>query len=202
MCLGPGSVLCAVCAPLLGPAPDAVLPGVDRALALFSYEGAGRAVVRRLKFSGHRDALGPLAVLLARRVAANCRPDLVTWVPTTRARRRNRGYDQAELLARAVARSLDVPCRPTLRRVGGAQAGRTRDERAAVALVPTRRVGGIVVVVDDVRTTGSSLVVAAAALRRAGADGVVAATIAATPAVAGSGPSSATLPRIDPLQSG
>lgn len=188
VCRSVGPALCPRCAAQLVPPPDQPPPpGLAAAEALFSYEGAGRRVVAALKFHDHRDALEPLAALLAERVAATAVPDLVTWVPTTPARRRERGYDQARLLAAAVAAALGRPCRPTLRRVGAhSQAGRGREERLAArfevagrhrarAAVPT------VALVDDVRTTGGSLAAAAAALRVAGAGTVVGATLAATP---------------------
>src|SRR5436853_66800 len=56
--------------------------------------------------------------------------DVVTWAPTTTARRRQRGFDQAEHLARAVGAALAVPVRPCLiRRAGAAQTGRSAGER-------------------------------------------------------------------------
>jgi predicted amidophosphoribosyltransferase len=163
-------------------------------VALFAYEGAGRAVIARLKFANHRDALAPMATMLA--AAIDAPVDLVTWVPTSAGRRRERGFDQAELIARAVARSLGVPARATVRRTGRSpQTGQGRSQRLTTRFVPRRPVpGSVVAVVDDVRTTGASLVGVARAVRDAGAVGVVGATFAATPR-------SLSLPRVDPLQS-
>ena len=66
--------------------------------------------------------------------------DVVTWAPTTAARRRQRGFDQAELLARALARRLHVPCRRLLLRPpGNAQTGQPLDvRRAGPAFHPAR----------------------------------------------------------------
>lgn len=82
-------------------------PGVDRIRSLFRYEGVGRDLIVRLKYGNARSVLGWLAVGMAALVRAPAAGyDAVTWVPTTRARRRSRGFDQAEILARAVARRL------------------------------------------------------------------------------------------------
>jgi len=81
-----------------------------------------------------------------------------------------------------VARRLDRPCRPLLRRrPGPAQTALDRAGRAATAYDPRRRADGTVLLVDDVCTTGASVRAAAAALRAAGASGVAAAVVARTP---------------------
>jgi ComF family protein len=109
--------------------------------------------------------------------------DAVTWVPLSRKRRARRGFDQAELLARALARRLDVPARRLLvrRRDTREQARATAQERrralrgafSGVGLVPGR-----VLLVDDVVTTGSTVAACASTLRRAGAHRVVVAAAA------------------------
>jgi predicted amidophosphoribosyltransferase len=111
--------------------------------------------------------------------------DVVTWAPTATSRRRRRGYDQAELLARAVAAHVGRPCRPLLRRLdrAGPQTGRPRAERLARAptFVARRRLGGNVLLVDDVVTTGATLHAGATALLVGGASRVQAIAAAATP---------------------
>jgi predicted amidophosphoribosyltransferase len=109
---------------------------------------------------------------------------LVTWAPTTTARRRARGFDHAELLARAVARELQLPVRATLhRRAGPPQTGRPAALRRAGPRFDARRVRlpSRVLLVDDVATTGATVAAAADALRRAGASAVIALTAARTP---------------------
>jgi predicted amidophosphoribosyltransferase len=112
-------------------------------------------------------------------------PDVVTWVPTSPARRRSRGFDQAELLARRVARRLDIAARPLLVHDAGApQTGRSAAERRIGPPLAVRRHARVpphVLLVDDVVTTGATLSAAARALRRAGATQVSAVAAARTP---------------------
>ena len=135
-----------------------------------------------LKFSGSSGPLPWVASRLAERVPT-AGIDIVTWVPTTAAHRRHRGRDQAEAVARAVARQLDLPAARLLRRLPGpTQAGRdAAARRAGPPLVAFGRAPGGLLVVDDVITTGGSVAAAARALRAAGAQRVVAAAVARTP---------------------
>ncbi|MEI2817224.1 MAG: phosphoribosyltransferase family protein [Microthrixaceae bacterium] len=182
LCLRPGPAPCDRCAagvPRAVPAPAP--PGCDDALALFAYVGEGRRLITSLKFGNHRDGVPRLGAALAATVPG--RPDVVTWVPTTAHRRRERGFDHAEVLARAVARRLGCPARRLLRRCDeGHQTGRNRAERrVGPSLAPRHRCPSTVLVVDDVWTTGSSLSAAADALRSVGAQIVLARTLAMTP---------------------
>jgi predicted amidophosphoribosyltransferase len=152
-------------------------------VAALAYKGAGRELVARLKYRNARAAVPFLAV----RMAALVDPaavDVVTWAPTSAARRRRRGFDQARLLARSVARRIGVPCRPLLRRAPGpAQTGRTRTERRrGPVYLPRGRVPARVLLVDDVVTSGGTVAAAARALRDAGAARVHVVVAARTPA--------------------
>jgi competence protein ComFC len=146
-------------------------PGIGACAALFRHDGVGRDLVLASKYRNRRDAMPWIGSTMAALVEEV--PDLVTWAPTAPARRRGRGFDQAELLARHVARALRVPCRPSLSRLPGeAQTGRSAIERRRGVGFRSRPVGGRVLVVDDVVTTGATLAAAAAALRAAGAASV------------------------------
>ncbi len=164
---------------------DLRIEGVDALWAGWSHEGAAAELVRALKYGRVTASVTPIADRMATQVPTAQRPDLVTWVPCSPTRRRERGFDPAELLARALARRLRCPARHLLRRLDDdPQTARTREGRMAGPRLALRRgrLRGLVLVVDDVCTTGSTLRVAAAALRSGGAAAVVAAVATVAPA--------------------
>ena len=181
--LGPAP--CGGCRAALAPPPALPAPpGVTSCAALAAYVGVAREVVARLKYRPNRAALPWLAGRMAA-LAAGTPADAVTWVPTATDRRRRRGFDHGQLLARAVAARLDLPCRPLLRRrPGPAQTGRSRAERLGgppLQVRPGARIPARVLVVDDVVTTGATLTVAAGCLRAGGAHEVHAVVAARRP---------------------
>src|SRR5262245_36240939 len=107
---------CGACIGTMRRAPALPPPaGVDRCASLLLYIGAAREVVARVKYRNARASVAWLATGMAALVDSSS-IDVVTWVPTTRARRRARGFDHGRLLARAVAHRLGLPCVSLLRR--------------------------------------------------------------------------------------
>ena len=172
-CGGIARVLCVKCRAQLF---AMVQPECDTAVVAVAYEGIARRLILNLKYHNRRQIVSVLVELLAQRImqrapniATIC--DVVTWAPTSTARVRRRGLDQAELLARRLARVLDVPCRQLLIKTStNVQTGASREERLRGSVFSARKLGvnSHVMVVDDVVTTGTTLRCAADALRKAG----------------------------------
>ncbi len=157
--------------------------------AAVPFTGRARKVVLGLKYRNRRQVARHLAGLVVNAIVADGAHrglDAVTWAPTSAARRRSRGFDQGELVARHVARQLGVPCRRLLERTGSSatQTGRNRVERLHGPQFKVRPGidGWHVIVVDDVVTTGATLRAAAATLRHGGVAELAMYAVASTPA--------------------
>jgi len=214
LCWGCGGVarrrepLCGGCRGLLRRlAPDPVLLCGVRVWAPVAYSGPARDLVRALKFRGASAVADAMAAQMAANAPAELlaaapaellaavpaellaavpapRPMLVP-VPLHPRRLRRRGYNQAGLIADALARRAGLEVADCLARTGSAatQVGRDRSERRAG---PAGSVGargpvpGRLLLVDDVATTGATLAACAAAARAAGAAEVAALVFART----------------------
>lgn len=114
--------------------------------------------------------------------------DVLTWVPVSRLRKLRRGYDQVELLAKAVGKELGMTPVPTLKkirnnrpqsRLKGAEARRANVLGAYRILENTDVKGKRVALLDDILTTGATAGECARVLLSAGAKEVHCAAMAA-----------------------
>lgn len=162
------------------------LSGFDAAYAYGLYDGQLRQMIRLLKYGKVRTLAGPLGRMLATAAPREYAYDLIVPMPMHWRRRWSRGFNQAELLARVVARSLGAPVTKNVRRrkATPAQAGLTAHQRrsnmsgAFEIRTPTDFRGKRILLVDDVLTTGASAAACARALKQAGAIHVAVLTVA------------------------
>ncbi|NPA92673.1 MAG: ComF family protein [Chloroflexi bacterium] len=171
----------------LCPACRQTPPAFDQARAWALMAGSVRQAVHRLKYRRDWALADVLAVqLLAVVKAHGWEVDAVVPVPLSAARHRERGYNQAALLAFPVALGLGVPYRPhglrrvreTRSQVGLSRAERWANMQGAFAALPQQWHGQTILLIDDVMTTGATMHAAAKALKEAGARRVFALTVA------------------------
>lgn len=154
----------------------------DRGRALYEYDSAAQSIYR-FKYGGRREYAGFYGEQVAECLGGflrDVKPDALIPIPLHRRRRAHRGYNQAELLARALGEEVNVPVYPRL-------LTRVRDTVPQKQLNPAERqnnlkkafhISGndvkskVTVVIDDIYTTGTTMDEAARALREAGADRV------------------------------
>lgn len=172
---------------------ESVFPGTNytRCICVGQFEGPLRDSVHRYKFSNQSSYAGVYGRLLANRLRqAGVTADIVTWVPVSGKRRKERGYDQAELLAAETARRLELPAERLLKKSRGngrqseieTRADRYANVRGVYEVPqPEKAVGQRVLLIDDILTSGATLEEAAGALREAGAAEVTAAAFCRTP---------------------
>jgi ComF family protein len=170
----------------------------ERAVAYGSYEDGLRELIHLLKYNGVRPAARVLGRMLAESLPAlepafDQATVLVIPVPLFKAKRRQRGFNQAELIARAALKACSAPerwqlapglllrIRDTHSQIGLTSHQRRENLRGAFAVARAAEVTGReVLLVDDVYTTGTTAAECARVLRRAGASKVWVATVART----------------------
>lgn len=160
---------------------------ISRIRSVAHFEGTVRHAMHHLKYRGHTALAEPLGGLLATYWARHPAPvDAVVPVPLHAARLRERGYNQAALLAREMARRLGLAVdertlvreRPTAPQVGLTASQRKDNVHDAFRCLNDALVGKQVLLIDDVCTTGATLEACTLALQRKGACSVQALTLA------------------------
>ena len=189
----PRAPVCPVCQPglpwLEGKAAERRVDFADRCFSPLAYRDAVPGAVHRYKFSRVRALGRPFARLMAQCLEEHLPQgaDLVCWAPLSKKRLRERGFDQARLMAEEVGRLRAIPSRPVLRKTrhtapqSGLEDGDARRDnaRGAYGLLPGAELAGKrVLLVDDVVTSGATLSACAALLRRAGAAEIFCLTLA------------------------
>lgn len=157
--------------------------------AVWMYQGHAASSLKRYKFANARHYAPVYGRLLSMRILRDLpQADLITWVPVSAKRLRQRGYDQVELLAQAVSTELGIPAVKTLVKFQDNQANsglRDPAERRANVLgvyrpvQPERFRGKRVLLLDDIVTTGATASECARVLLTAGAGEILFGAVAA-----------------------
>ena len=163
------------------------LRSLARLRSAVAYEGPVEPAVQRFKYEGWQRLAAPLAQLISERLAIEgLAGRWVIAVPLHPERLRQRGYNQAELLARDLRQRMRlsspkgelVRTRPTPPQVGRDRLRRFENVSGAFAWRGGRLAGESILLVDDVATTGATLDACANALRAAGSGPVTGVSIA------------------------
>lgn len=206
-----GYSLCPRCAKALAPPELPLTPhhlqpcaAIDRAYTALAWQEESQKLIHRFKYRGESYLARNLAYLLRDALYAGDFRDIhaLTPVPLHPRRRRERGYDQAVLLARELSFLTQIPWKPSLLRVRNTphQVGKTAEQRAqnvreAFAPAPGANVcGQRLVLVDDVLTTGATARACAQVLKDMGAASICMLSACATAATQSG--SSNTKPRM------
>lgn len=173
-CWRPGELFCLEC--------RRTAPPFTGLRSAFVHTGSARTLVHALKYRGMTALATPMAAHLANVVRRDrLRVEVIVPVPLSGLRRRMRGYNQAEALAKAIGRELGLPVRrdalvrrrhtpPQAQSAGATE--RRRNVAGAFAASNAGLAGARVLLVDDVTTTGATMAACAEALRAANAHSV------------------------------
>lgn len=163
----------------------------DRARSLLLYQSPAAELIRDLKYAGQLTALASLKALILQWGMSEefVEPDLVLPVPLHPQRLRERGFNQAGVIARGcfpqwrkrIAHQILIRHRPTSAQSSLSGRERRRSLREAFSVTDRKKVEGRqLLLIDDVYTTGSTVHACSAVLRRAGAARIEVFTLART----------------------
>jgi len=160
---------------------------IARNMSIAEYDGIVREMLHCIKFENHRRLLNAMARIMAERVKDFDRDfDLVTFIPMNRKKKWKRGFNQSEVMAKAVSRAVSSPLKKVM-----AERFRTETQKDLgyrdrfINVIDRYRVindtiiqGKSVLIIDDVFTTGATLTECARVLLEAGASDVFSMTFA------------------------
>ena len=159
------------------------LRGFDAAYSFGAYEGVLRELIHLYKYGRVKTLAWPLSGLLAQALPRDEAFDAAVPVPLYWRRRLQRGFNQAELLARGLSRRTGIPVvralgrlRPTPAQAGLSNSARRQNVSRAFRAHGVQ--GTRILLIDDVMTTGATAASCAAALKQAGARRVSLLTVA------------------------
>ena len=172
------------------PKPKTRLPFLENWTALWYYSENVRRSILRFKFRNCRSYADVYGRLLAMKLQQEYPEgfEILTWIPISSLRRLKRGYDQVELIARAVSRELGIEAVPLLKKIrnnppqsGISGEAKRRANVLGVYQVQNREqiVGKRILLLDDIVTTGATAGEASRVLLTAGAREVTFAAVAA-----------------------
>lgn len=164
----------------------------EECVAPFYYEGNIREAILRLKFHGMQSYAEQFAKWMAVPIREKLagKYDYISWVPCSRLRVWTRGFDQAKLLALALAKELDVEAVCTLKKIRHnpkqSKTANAAKRRANVlgayrVMDPDRLKNKRILLIDDVLTTGATMSECGKTLRLAGSGDLVCAAVAVSP---------------------
>ena len=165
-------------------------PFVDKCISPLYYKDYVRRAVLRFKFAGcscYSRRLGGIMSECAENNLDCGSIDMVSCIPLSRKRMHDRGYNQAELLAKEISKKIGVEYLPTLKKIrhNTAQSTIKDSKQRAANVIGAYRVidaeevkGKYILLVDDVVTTGSTVSECARILKKSGAKAVYCVTLA------------------------
>lgn len=165
-------------------------PFVDKCISPLYYKDYVRRAVLRFKFAGcscYSRRLGGIMSECAENNLDCGSIDMVSCIPLSRKRMHDRGYNQAELLAKEISKKVGVEYLPTLKKIrhNTAQSTIKDSKQRAANVIGAYRVidaeevkGKYILLVDDVVTTGSTVSECARILKKSGAKAVYCVTLA------------------------
>lgn len=165
-------------------------PFVDKCISPLYYKDYVRRAVLRFKFAGcscYSRRLGGIMSECAENNLDCGSIDMISCIPLSRKRMHDRGYNQAELLAKEISKKVGVEYLPTLKKIrhNTAQSTIKDSKQRAANVIGAYRVvdaekvkGKYILLVDDVVTTGSTVSECARILKKSGAKAVYCVTLA------------------------